>query len=196
MLHFPPLPSWDSFHPLIIHFPIVLLLLSPLFVLISTALQPPKGRPYMITALLILLLGTGSLFISASTGEAAAELAERGGGMDAVLKAHEHLATETQIVFSGLSAILLGMFTIPLFLRRPETRLSSSYLPLAFLALYVVGAVFLVNTAHAGGRLVHEFGVHALLPAAGDQPAASSVEEKTNGSGDKNNDSDVGKAGE
>ena len=83
MLQFPPLPTWDSFHPLIIHFPIALLLLSPLFVLISAVPRPPKGKPYLIAALVILVLGTVGLFIAGSTGHAASELAERGGAVDA-----------------------------------------------------------------------------------------------------------------
>jgi uncharacterized membrane protein len=179
MLQFPPMPTWDSLHPLIIHFPIALLLLCPVFIAISAAIKPPKGRPYMIAALLVLLLGTVSLFIAASTGEAASELAERGGAMSAVLESHEALASQTKFVFLGLSAILLGMFVTPRVLRRDETRLFSTLLPLAFLALYSVGVLFLVNTAHDGGRLVHEFGVHAMLPAHGGQtttlpPAAES----------------------
>ena len=173
MLQFPPLPTWDSLHPLIIHFPIALLLLSPLFILISAIPPPPKGKPYMTAALLILLLGTGSLLLAGATGHAASELAERGGAVDAVLEAHEDLASETEIVFAGLSAILLGMYLIPMVLRRQENRLFSTFLPLAFVALYTVGVLFLVNTAHAGGRLVHEFGVHAIVPvAAGQSPAA------------------------
>jgi len=173
MLQLPPLPTWDSLHVLTIHFPIALLLLTPVFIVISAVLTPPKGRPYMIAALVTLLLGTASVFVAASTGHAAAELAERGGAVDAVLKTHEELAEETRIVFAGLSAILLGMFAIPRFLARGENRLFSSFLPSAFLALYTVGVLFLINTAHAGGRLVHEFGVHAILPA--DQNAESPV---------------------
>jgi uncharacterized membrane protein len=175
MLQFPPFPTWDSLHPLIIHFPIALLLLSPLFILISTVLPPLKGRPYMIAALICLLLGTISLYMAVSTGEDAAELAERGGTVDAVLAAHEDLASETEIVFSGLSAILLGMFFLPRILRRQETRLLSTFTPLAFLALYSVGILFLINTAHAGGRLVHEFGVHAMVPASNQWTADSTT---------------------
>jgi uncharacterized membrane protein len=176
MLQFPPMPTWDSLHPLIIHFPIALLLLCPIFIAISAAIRPPQGRPYMIAALVVLLLGTASLFVAASTGEAASELAERGGAMNAVLESHEALASQTKVIFLGLSAILLGMFVIPRFLRRNETRLFSTLLPLSFLALYSVGVLFLVNTAHDGGRLVHEFGVHAMLPASSSHatPAAES----------------------
>src|SRR5664279_3680312 len=103
MLQFPPMPTWDSLHPLIIHFPIALLLFCPVFIAISAAIRPPKGRPYIIAALLVLLLGTVSLFVAASTGEAASELAERGGAMSAVLASHEALASQTKIVFLGLS---------------------------------------------------------------------------------------------
>ena len=166
MLQIPPIPAWDSLHVLIIHFPIALLLLSPIFIVISAVLSPPKGRPYMIAALVTLLLGTASVFVAASTGHAAAELAERGGPVDAVLKIHEDLAEETEMVFAGLSAILIGMYALPRILRRDDNRLFSTFLPSAFLALYTVGVLFLINTAHAGGRLVHEFGVHAILPAA------------------------------
>lgn len=182
MLQFPPIPTWDAMHPLIVHFPIVLLLLSPIFIAISAALPPAKSRPYMLVALLILLLGTGSVFVAAETGEAAAELADRGGGMNAVLAAHERFASDTEIAFSALSFILLCLFTWPRLLRRPETRMTSTVVPLAFLAVYSVGILFLVNTAHAGGRLVHEFGVHAMLPhqseQAGGPPAAKDARER------------------
>lgn len=165
MPQFPPMPTWESLHPLIIHYPIVLLLLSPLFIVISAILSPPKGRPYMIAALIILLLGTCSLYIAVATGESAAELAERGGTVNMVLALHQELASETEVMFSGLSVILLGMVVLPKAFSREQTRLFTTFLPLSFLVLYSVGALFLVNTAHAGGRLVHEFGVHAVIPA-------------------------------
>jgi uncharacterized membrane protein len=128
-------------------------------------MPPSRAKPYMLSALLILILGTGTLFIATSTGHAAADLAERGGPIDAVLEAHEELASETRILFAGLSVILTGMFFAPKVLRREENRLFTTFLPMAFLALYSVGVLFLVNTAHAGGRLVHEFGVHAMIPS-------------------------------
>jgi uncharacterized membrane protein len=138
MPQFPPFPTWDSLHPMIIHFPIVLLLVSPLFLLISAA---------------------------AASGEAAGRLAERGGPVDAVLESHEDLATQSEVIFSVLSVVMLGIVALPRILRREETRLTTTWIPLSFLVLYCVGILFVVNTAHAGGRLVHEFGVHAIIPA-------------------------------
>ncbi|HEY2468802.1 MAG TPA: DUF2231 domain-containing protein [Terracidiphilus sp.] len=159
-------PSWNYLHLLIIHFPIALLLLSPLFILISTVPVPPRNKPYMIAAIVILLLGTSGLFLAGLTGHAAAEGAEHGRAVNTVLQAHQGLASETQIVFAGLSVILLGIYVIPKALHCEENRLFATFLPLAFLALYAAGILFLANTAHAGVQLVHEFDVHAPAPAS------------------------------
>ena len=164
MLQFPPTPGWDAMHPLLIHFPIVLLLLTPLFVLIGAILRPPKNRPYMTVALITLLLGTLSLFLAASSGEEAAELADRAGGVNSVLSAHEALASTSQILFVAFSAVFVGIYIWPRLFRSIETRTTATVIPVAFLILYSVGLLYLVNTAHAGGRLVHEFGVHAMMP--------------------------------
>ena len=179
MLMYLPLPTLDSLHPLIIHFPIVLLIMSPLFILIGAAMPPLRGRPYMVAALILLLLGTGSMFLAVQTGEAAGELAERSGGVDAVLHSHESLAEETRGIFVGLSALFLAIFVLPKLLGRGEKRLFSTVIPLSFLVLYGVGIIFLVNTAHAGGRLVHEFGVHAMVTHSNTQTGSLAGEVKT-----------------
>ncbi|UWZ84592.1 DUF2231 domain-containing protein [Occallatibacter riparius] len=163
MMLVPYLPDWESLHPLVIHFPIVLLLLSPAFVLTSAVLSPQRGRAYLIVGLALLLTGTGSLFLAVETGEAAAELADHTPGMTPVLQAHEQLASQTRMLFSGLSFLLVALFVLPHFSARPLARIYSTVLPMVFLALYLTGALALVNTAHQGGRLVHQFGVHAMI---------------------------------
>jgi len=163
MLHFPPIPSWDALHPLIIHFPIALLLVAPLFIVVGAALTPAKGRAYLIAAMVLLLVGTASIFVAVETGEAAGKLAERSPGMEQVLENHESLAERTQAVFSVLSVIFVALLAAPWLLKRADTRLTTTILPLAFLVLYSVGALLLGNTAHNGGRLVHEFGVRAMV---------------------------------
>ncbi|HUY95995.1 MAG TPA: DUF2231 domain-containing protein [Terracidiphilus sp.] len=169
-MHIPSMPSWESLHPLVIHFPIVLLLLSPMFVLVSALLSPLRSRPYMIVGLVLLTAGTASLWLAAETGEAAAEIADRTQEINAVILAHEHLASQTRLIFSALTLVLGGIFVLPHFLRRPVTRVHSTILPLVFVAIYSLGAVALVNTAHEGGRLVHQFGVHAMMPAQNTVP--------------------------
>src|ERR1035437_9995962 len=94
MLQFPPLPTWDSLHPLIIHFPIALLLICPLVVLIGAFLSPAKGRPYLSTALILLLLGTASLFVAVKTGEATSQLVDRDPPVEVLLKSHQALRSE------------------------------------------------------------------------------------------------------
>src|ERR1051326_5344086 len=166
MLQFPTIPTWDALHPLVIHFPIALLLMAPIFMVIGAVLTPAKGRSYLIAAMVLLLFGTASIFVSVETGEAASKLAERAPGMQQVLEAHESLAERTEAVFSVLSVIFLALLAVPWFLKREDTRLTTTVLPLAFLILYSAGALLLVNTAHNGGRLVHEFGVRAMATSA------------------------------
>lgn len=163
MLHFPAIPSWDALHPLIIHFPIALLLMVPIFIVVGAVMIPAKGRPYLVAAMVLLLAGTAATFVSVGTGEAAAKLAERGPSMEQVLENHESLAERTRAAFSVLSVIFVALLIIPVLAKRADTRLTTTILPLAFLVLYSVGVLLLVNTAHNGGRLVHEFGVRAVL---------------------------------
>lgn len=166
MFHLPPIPSWDALHPLIIHFPIALLFIAPLFVLLGAVPRPSKGRPLLWAALLLMALGTTSVFVAIETGEAAGKLADRTPEITAAIEHHEDLAERTRIVFSSLTAAFAVLLVIPLLRRgRQPGRLSSTVLPLAFLVLYVGGMVLLTLTADQGGRLVHQFGVHAMIPA-------------------------------
>jgi len=178
MLHLPPIPSWDALHPLIIHFPIALLLIVPIFIVVGAALQPAKGRSYLIAALILLLVGTAAVFVAVETGEAAGKLAERVPGMERVLETHESLAERTSAVFSVLSVIFVALLAVPRLLKKTDTRLTTTILPLAFLVLYGAGALLLVNTAHNGGRLVHEFGVRAMV-ASSPANATSAVSTET-----------------
>ncbi len=171
MIQVPPIPSWDGLHPLIIHFPIGLLLIAPVFILIGALLKQEKGRAYLATALILMVLGTASVFVAIETGEAAGKLAERSPEINAVLEHHEHLAEATRVGFSVLTVIFAAIIFVPRLLRRASNRLVGTVLPLVFLVFYGAGMLLLTNTAHNGGRLVHEFGVRAMvapsaLPAA------------------------------
>ena len=157
----PPIPSWTELHPLVIHFPIALLLVAPLFIIVGMIGNPQKGRPFLIAALVLMLLGTAGTFLAIATGEAAGEVAQRTPAMSTVLERHEDLAETTRIVFSVLTLIFAAILFLPRLLKHEAAGAVARILPLAFLLLYGAGTVILVNTAHNGGRLVHELGIHA-----------------------------------
>lgn len=171
MFHLPPIPTWDGLHPLIIHFPIALLFVAPLLVVLGAILPPAKGRPMLWSALILMALGTASVFVAIATGEAAGKLADRTPEITATIQHHEALAERTRIVFSSLTAAFGLLLVVPLLRRGHQPgRLSSTVLPLVFLVLYGGGMLLLTQTADQGGRLVHQFGVQALLPP---EPAAA-----------------------
>ena len=155
----PPMPAWSTLHPLIVHFPIALLVVVPLFVVIGMFAKAERGRSFLITALILMALGTVSTFVATSTGEAAKEPAESKPGVEAVLEQHEDLAETTQVAFSALTLIYAAILFAPRLLPRPLPPRVAMALPIAFLALYSAGLLLLMNTAHQGGRLVHELGV-------------------------------------
>jgi len=161
MLELPRLPSWDGLHPLIVHFPIALLLVAPLFVVLGMTLR--RNRPFLWAALLLMAIGTAATFIAVSTGEAAGRLADRTPEIKAVLEHHEELAETTRVVFTVLTVIFAAIVVVPAAVRRLQTRTATVVLSLAFLVCYGAGVLLLVNTAHNGGRLVHELGVQALV---------------------------------
>jgi uncharacterized membrane protein len=163
----PPIPSWDGLHPLIVHFPIALLLVAPLLVLIGSALKG-NSRPFLIAAFILMLIGSVAAWVAISTGESAGELAERVSGVEGVLENHEELAETTAMVFSALTAIFGVIVFAPMVFRKDLARKVLLPLNLAFLLFYSAGAVLLINTAHQGGRLVHQFGVKAMMaPGSG-----------------------------
>ena len=157
----PPIPNWTELHPLVIHFPVALLLVAPLFIIIGIILNPQKGQPFLVGALVLMLLGTVGTFLAIATGEAAGKIVEQTPAVSAVLEKHEDLAEMTRIVFSVLTLLFAAILLLPRLLKREPSTATARILPLAFLLFYSAGTVILANTAHNGGRLVHELGVHA-----------------------------------
>lgn len=184
----PPIPSWDGLHPIIVHFPIALFLVAPLLILIGI-FMPNRGRSFLTSAFIMMLIGTIATWVAVSTGEEAGEIAERMQGVEAVLENHEELAETTRNVFTALTVIFGTILLVPLVFRKeqkPETTNEPVSAPeekrrffgfstaqkimiplcLGFLIFYSAGLVLLANTAHEGGRLVHEFGVRVMMNTA------------------------------
>ena len=179
MVELPPLPGWDGLHPLVVHFPVALLLVAPLFVLAALFLSPVRGRAPLLAALALIALGTVGTWVAAASGEAAGKLADRSPEINAALERHEDLAEATRAIFTGLTLALAAILFGPAVLRRQMARAPLLALLGAFLVTYAAGAALLANTAHNGGRLVHQLGVHAWMPDAAPATAAAMVSEAT-----------------
>ncbi len=163
----PPLPAWEGIHPLVVHFPIALLMVAPVFVLLGILL-PRRG--FSVSALVLMLMGVAGAWVATSSGEAAHSVMDQTMSMDDwelyeeadyLAQAHKVQTENARNVFTGLTllyAVVLG-----------TGALASSWrgrvIPqLVVLLAWAPALGYLSNAAHSGGELVHRFGVRALLP--------------------------------
>lgn len=163
MFQLPVLPTWNGLHPLIIHFPIALLLTAPLFVIVGGVLPPPKGKAFLMSALILMILGTVSVFVSMETGEVASGMARSDPVIKAVINEHQELAEATRVLFSVLTIAYAALLFLPHWVRVELGHRVNEALLAVFLIFYATGILFLINTAHHGGVLVHEMGVRSLM---------------------------------
>jgi uncharacterized membrane protein len=177
----PPIPAWTSLHPLIIHFPIALLFVAPLFI-VAAAFWRRHREGWTLGALALMGIGTLSLFFAVATGEAAGQLVERTPQITATLERHEALAETGRVVFSLLTLAFATWVLVPLVLKREPGAWVRRTVTVLFLLAYAGGISHLTRVAHEGGRLVHEFGVRSIIAATDPDtasPGAGSPQVKT-----------------
>lgn len=156
------LPPWDGIHVLVVHFPVALLIVSPLFVLLDLIFI--KRTPVLgFSALILLLLGVSAAFLAVGTGEAAAELVDRTPQIDTLLEHHQENAELARTGFAIVSLIYAGLLLVPPLIRKPLGPTLGRALRVICLLLFLTGGVFLGIAAHDGGLLVHKLGVRAMF---------------------------------
>ena len=155
------LRDWGTLHPLIIHFPLVLLLIVPPFIVLGM-INVKSLRVFCLCSLFLLWLGTAAIFLAIETGEAASKhLNPNSETMDTLIT-HASLADQSRLIFIVLTILwtLYVVFLLPKSGPIVGTRLGLLFL---FLLGYLYGLAFLFNTAHYGGKLVHHHGIHSPL---------------------------------
>jgi len=163
---FAPIPPWEGTHPIVVHFPIALLAVAPLFIVLSMVWRR-HATPMALSALILMLLGTGGAMLAVSSGEAAYHYAEDVLGVDEAtdehMEEHEEAGELSRNLFVGLTLAYIGLLVLPrLWQAANETKIRL-VLYAGFLLLYLAGLGQLANTGHLGGTLVHDHGVHAPL---------------------------------
>ncbi len=164
MFSIPPLPSWDGLHPIIIHFPIAGIVVVPVLILLALFWRKHTGI-LLIVSTLLLVLAAGAACIATSTGEAAADLVAETSAHQTLLEEHEELA-EAARNFTLALASVLSLATIAFW--KWESRIPRGIVTgsgFLFIIANCAGILVVANTAHLGGKLVHEAGIHARLSA-------------------------------
>ena len=147
-------PSFPSLHVLVIHFPIALICLAPLFDLGCLVFRDRMWLDRAATALYV--MGTISAGAAYLAGDRAAEaLVEIPPAAESALADHESFATFTLIALAIVSLVRLWVSWIS----RNDRRVSLGFFRLAAIPLALVGLTLLALTADRGGRLVYGHGL-------------------------------------
>jgi uncharacterized membrane protein len=146
------LPNWaPNLHPLVIHFPIALIIVAALADLIDTVIGRPKWMASAATMLFV--LGSLGAIAACLTGQQALDTVLMPGMAHPIVQAHRTWAIATTVYFSVLTVIRIATaFGAPLARRYRFVLLLAA----------LVGVVGLQQTAQRGGRLVYEQGVGVI----------------------------------
>lgn len=141
-----------SLHPLVIHFPIVLLLLYAVLEITGILL---KKEEVIRGAFIILILGVVSVVAAVLTGNQAEQLAEKTISSafrfpEEIVEKHEWFATLTVWYFVLILILRTYLVVKKKFVGR---------IRYIFIIFAVVGAVLVWSTAEEGGELVYEHGI-------------------------------------
>ena len=142
----------ESVHPLIVHFPIALILTALLLDGLALGLKRPALHRVGLWNLSLGTLGAGAAVLS---GLQAEDIAKHSFEIWQVMELHKRLGITTLILGIGLSAWRLA--------KRDQLTRRARWLTLA---LMLGMAATLSYGASLGGRLVYEFGVGGTFGAA------------------------------
>jgi uncharacterized membrane protein len=177
LAYLPPMPPYEGLHPIVVHFPIALLSIVPVFILLA-AVWKSQSRAMLTSGLVLCVIGTGMAFLATSTGEATEQFAEAIPSAKETLHEHEELAELARNLFIVVTGIL-GLATGLAWLKGEKIKPTGRIVGAAvLLGVFVYPLITLANAAHEGGKLVHLHGVKApLAEGTTNAPAPPSGEE-------------------
>ncbi|MFA4985519.1 MAG: hypothetical protein WC712_02950 [Candidatus Brocadiia bacterium] len=162
---FPEIPPWEGMHVLIVHIPIGVLAVAPVLVLIA-AFRVKCYRALLFSALVLMAIGSIGAFMATDSGGDAAraispEVYDKNPTLGEAIHEHAGLAKDTRNAFTGLTLLLAVLLVIPMIMKGRWTPRMETIALVIFLVACAGAELLLINAGHAGGRLVHEFGVLA-----------------------------------
>ena len=153
----PPLPSWSDMHPFVVHFPIALLSVAFVFSMWGL-LRVPSAVGAARTGLVLMLLGTLSLLLAFSSGEAGRGRVPRAPAVQEEFAEHAEHAGRARIVM-----VVAAVGFLVSHLRGGPARggRAATAFRVGLVLMFGFGLFQVLDAAHHGGRLVHVHGVHA-----------------------------------
>lgn len=144
----------EVYHPLTVHFPIVLLLLATVAVLLQFVSKNKGG--WQKTIYISLFSGTAFIWFSVYTGDLADGIVSRELCDPTILKDHENFAYYTAYLYSAASLVLL--------LKNYYWR-DSKFIQILLLLTTLIGASCMVYVGHLGASLVYEQAAGVFVPS-------------------------------
>ncbi len=154
------MPAVEQFHPMILHFPIVLITVLAAVDLAALWLKIPLGGrdTYASVATAIAVATGGFALLAAVLGDTALDIAVSRGVSPSLFETHEGLGSLAAVLF-GVWAVIRAFFwwkKIPLEGGRKTL----------VVLVDIVLVLLIVLVAYYGGQLVYEHGVN-VMPKAG-----------------------------
>jgi uncharacterized membrane protein len=156
------LNDWGSLHPVMVHMPTALLFAAPLFIIIGLVFQR-NAKIFYLSALILMLIGTLSIFLAASTGDKASEHIKPNPDVVATLDHHVRLAETIRLAFSLLTSTFTAYILLFSYLTKKFSPKFHRITLVLFLVIYAYSLILLLDTAHQGGKLVHHHGIVSEL---------------------------------
>ncbi len=168
----PALPPLEAMHPLVVHLPLVLLMLTPFWWLLAI-LWPAHRASWAITGLICLWIGTAGAWAAEFTGHASVaagvmeeatvrQSAETHQQLLSTFADHQNLATFTRNAFSVLTILTLLPLGLARINGKPLAGRQTALLVLG-IVLWIPAGWLLIHAGHQGAQLVHTYGVTAGL---------------------------------
>jgi len=153
-----------NLHPMVVHFPIVLI---PLAVLVDLVAVARRRLDWARGAAGLYLLAALAAWLAAEAGEEAVEgLANVPSDVRPLLHEHMHLGHYTFWLIAGLAVVRLLLW----WRDRKSTSMSLLGLRWAVALVGLIAVGLLIDAAEHGGRLVYRHGLAVQVSAAADAP--------------------------
>jgi uncharacterized membrane protein len=177
MLTFPSIPGWNGMHPVVVQFAVVLLFTAPLLLLLSLFARR-SWRTWTGAALLLMGLGSLAAWFAVGTGHAAGQLVDKTPALALAIAQHEALGMLTRTVFTILTLVFGALLLTQSAIRKSVPDAFRISVHAVFLVVYLICALSIANAADRGGRLVHQYGLQAMVERESQQANAVNASAK------------------